>query len=748
MRIFLSYGHDRNTAIARRIKNDLEAAGHSVWIDSSQIKVGDDWRRSITDGVLRSDWTLGLLSKHSVRDPGVCLDELAIALHYKGGAIVTLLVEAEAAVSPPISLSHIQWLDMHDWSERLASNSVEGEEWYRSKLAEILAILDSAAAKQFAGEIHELDRILRPVSQHAEIGALVDRFIGREWLQSRVDQWRRNERDSRLYWISGAPGTGKSAFAAWLAHHANLNVIALNLCRYNVDDRKDPVAVLRTIAFQIATRLPDYRRLLVDRFRSQDHDGSNLDRKNGAAIFDWLLAEPLQIAIDGGRSNDRYLIVIDALDETIRSGESKLAEVLAKSCQKLPAWIAVVATSRPEPAMLRQFSGLNAEIIEAKSSENMQDLRAYSRRWLATENRTTLDTDVQVERMVTASQGNFLYLRMLTDAAAKGMIDLDHPDELPQGLVGVYERFFKRQFPASEFKSVVPFFEVLVAAEHPVPEKWLDRALGWSKRDKAKSLEQVGSFVKSEPQGLALFHKSLRDWLIDFRSSGATYVIDPAPGVERLMNALWPEFVSWTKDLTNRSLDAFCEVELLSQLGGISRNLNRLQEFVRLISDPEFVRRRMLIGIDVDEVTRRRARHHFADFVSRVVWPDGVEPTPGDSAVTLAKVAWQCFDDRAVPPEESILLLVTAVQMATPQVVQSIMDQRLRNFIVKYDLSPGFDDYMGIGGAKGTENMSYLDSAVTTKLRAFENRPHLAVWAKEWNGIFREGYRPPWAQNN
>ncbi len=93
MRIFLSYGHDKNTPIAQRIKKDLEAAGHSVWIDSSEIKAGDDWRRSIVNGISNSDWTLGLLSKHSVRTPGVCLDELAIALHIKGGTIATVLVE-------------------------------------------------------------------------------------------------------------------------------------------------------------------------------------------------------------------------------------------------------------------------------------------------------------------------------------------------------------------------------------------------------------------------------------------------------------------------------------------------------------------------------------------------------------------------------------------------------------------------------------------------------------------------------
>ena len=51
LRIFLSYGHDANEELVRRIKADLEKRGHDVWFDKSEIKAGDDWRRSITDGI-------------------------------------------------------------------------------------------------------------------------------------------------------------------------------------------------------------------------------------------------------------------------------------------------------------------------------------------------------------------------------------------------------------------------------------------------------------------------------------------------------------------------------------------------------------------------------------------------------------------------------------------------------------------------------------------------------------------------
>ncbi|HME26900.1 MAG TPA: toll/interleukin-1 receptor domain-containing protein, partial [Acetobacteraceae bacterium] len=89
LKVFLSYGYEppENAALVDRIRAALDAAGFTTWIDVAAIKAGDDWRRTIMEGLRTSDWTLAFLSRHALRDPGVCLDELAIATHVKGGAI-------------------------------------------------------------------------------------------------------------------------------------------------------------------------------------------------------------------------------------------------------------------------------------------------------------------------------------------------------------------------------------------------------------------------------------------------------------------------------------------------------------------------------------------------------------------------------------------------------------------------------------------------------------------------------------
>ena len=88
MKIFLSYGHDSNAPLIERIKEYLSKdedgnPRHEVWIDTSEIKAGKNWRRSITDGIIQSDVVLAGLSEHSTRIPGVCRDEISISISVK-----------------------------------------------------------------------------------------------------------------------------------------------------------------------------------------------------------------------------------------------------------------------------------------------------------------------------------------------------------------------------------------------------------------------------------------------------------------------------------------------------------------------------------------------------------------------------------------------------------------------------------------------------------------------------------------
>ncbi|HUD59697.1 MAG TPA: TIR domain-containing protein, partial [Acetobacteraceae bacterium] len=565
MKVFLSYGHDANTDLVLRIKRDLEAAGHTPWIDTSEIKHTDDWRRKILDGLKDTDWTLAFLSRHAVRENGVCLDELALAMGMRHGALTTILIEPEAEVRPPVSIGHIQWLDMSDWATRQAADPTAYEAWYRSKLTAILNKLADPETHRFTGEIEELERQLKPIIQSADIPPLIDGFVGREWVVQLVEAWRKTEPQRRMFWLTGGPGAGKSAFAAWITHFLRTNVVGLNLCKWNDEDRYDPRRILRTLAFLIAARLPDYRRRLLDKLHTQDADGAELARKGAVAMFNWLLAEPLAL-IDGGRRHDRFILVIDALDETLRDGISELADLLAEHAPKLPQWMAVVVTSRPDFPIAASLSHIAPLRLDAEgSAANADDLRIYAHDWLATPDRSATEATALIERVVAAADGNFMYLRKLRDAVEEFGLDLNAPGPLPQGLIGLYRLWFHRQFPdAKAYRAeYAPLIQVLVAAGRPVPVDLLRAMFNWDVPTEARLLQGLGSLFPERADGVAPFHASLRDWLTDRRQSGAEFVVDAALGSRALAVALWSRLLACTDP---RVLDDFTIVELPSQL--------------------------------------------------------------------------------------------------------------------------------------------------------------------------------------
>lgn len=542
MRIFLSYGHDSNEELVCRIKAYLEKRGHDVWFDKTEIKSGHDWRRSITEGIVDSNRVLFFLSKHSTCDPGICLDEIAIAIGVKGGNIQTILVENETEVKPPPSISHIQWLDMHDWEEKLAAGDAVWEKWYQEKLGEIVSVVESDDSRRFAGEIRTLEEHLRPISSDSRIFQLLKKgLVGRVWLVEAIEKWRNAaDRTSRLFWIIGAPGVGKSAFVAHLAHYGKDKVIAVQLCEYDKPDHRNAHRIVRTIAFQIATRLPDYRKFLL-----KLHEITDLDQKNPDELFDYLLAEPLRHSIDGGR--ERYLIVIDALDEAVEAGRNPLVEMLARNAKRLPDWIGIIVTSRPESNVIAPLQGLNPFVLDTATESNRADIRDYLRRELASLLQNRPDTDDLLEQILIKSEGVFLYVERFCYDVQHGYLSLDLPKQFPQGLGGIFFQYFQRQFPDLEKfrKDMRSALRAIIAAREPLPLEIIQRLFNWQDEELRDFTRPLGSlFPVTTASGLEVikpYHKSLADWLADETKAG-TYFVSLQEGHRMLAEYGWGEY--------------------------------------------------------------------------------------------------------------------------------------------------------------------------------------------------------------
>ena len=186
MKLFFSYGHDKNETIVLRLKSDIEKRKHTVWIDKSEIKSGDDWRRSITSGILDSEFMVSFASNHSVRKPGVCLDELRIAVSVKGAQVQAVLLESD--VIPPTNIGYRQYIDMSNWMKM--KDSPDFEDWYAEKLKEIIEIIESPETVRYAEEMEYLKEKLHPDLSSAKKERLQQEyFCGGEWLAKGVQDW-------------------------------------------------------------------------------------------------------------------------------------------------------------------------------------------------------------------------------------------------------------------------------------------------------------------------------------------------------------------------------------------------------------------------------------------------------------------------------------------------------------------------------------------------------------------------------
>ena len=519
LKIFLSYGHDQNAELVKIIKEDLEKRGHDVWFDKHKIKAGDDWRRQITDGLSESDKVLSFLSKHSTRDPGVCRDEIAIAIGVKGGNIQTILLEPENEVEPPVNIGHIQWLDMHEWKTCFAQGGETWQTWYKEKLSEIIRVIESDESKRFAGEIEKLNRCLKPIQSYARINELLNRgFFGREWLFEKIDDWQKEySNNSRVFVLLANAGVGKSAFAAHLAHRQGDVVVAAHFCEWNKPDHSDAIATVKSIAFQLATKFPDYRKYLLTL-----PDIEKIEQRKAAELFTYLVANPLSFCIHGGRP--RYMILIDAIDEAnSKNNENEIIALIADEFGRTPSWLSLVVTSRPENDVLARLSKFNPRYIDARDESNLADIHLFLQNRLA--GYEPSQKNKAIESIRQKCEGNFLYAVEICNDIHSGIVDINKPEQFPAGMGNLYINSFARKFSDVDYNTrIAPVLEILCTAMESISTNHVCRLLDLKGRELNEVLQKAGSFFPVTEGKIKPFHKSLIDWLYNSQTSGLFYI--------------------------------------------------------------------------------------------------------------------------------------------------------------------------------------------------------------------------------
>ena len=582
MKIFLSYGHPEND-ICLRIRDALKERGHLPWIDQEKIKQGDDWREKITDGILDSQGVISCLSKHSVREPGVCLDELSIAIGVRGGNIHTILLEREDKVVPPASVCHRQWLDMTSWREKLEAGEEIFKPWFNEKMSQLFEVIESPESRFFVGQIEFIKNRLNvyyDMSRQKEL--LSNRFTGRRWLIEQIEEWLDDSSGQRIAILTGEPGIGKSAFAANFSHR-NPRVAAAIFCRYDMPLYNNPCTIIMTLSFLLACRLPDYRKMLYEILDNERF----INNMSPQELFVRLLSDPLgSCSINGGRES--LCIVVDGIDERGSAERNILAETIGRFSDDLPTWLRFLIVSRNVTSVCVPLEGATQFHILGKQEQNIADIRDYFIEKLYTRYSGNPVWNQSLNALVSRSEGIFLYARLVTKGLLSGKTSLLDFEKFPVGLSKSFNQWFNWFF--TDLKEYRENFRLplglILAAPEPMPIEEFNRILNWDKNTFNDFLLRIDVLLEKDDnvfgkKTICFSHKYVCEWLDS--SNAGVFRSARISALQEMANRMYQLFIDGADSLTEYELLHFVDILENREMENELENVRKNKEFHQLL---------------------------------------------------------------------------------------------------------------------------------------------------------------------
>jgi hypothetical protein len=372
-----------------------------------------------------------------------------------------------------------------------------------------------------------------------------------------IENWSKDEQDQRVFWLTGPVGTGKSTIAQTFAEtaYAGENLGASFFCSRHFEDRSDLRTVFPTLAFQLASRYPNFRKELLQVLKTRPDVGRGS-----------LYSQMKKLIVGPFKATDiSTLIIIDALDEC-RDVEpaSAILSVLSRYVDEIPN-VKFFLTGRPE---FRIHSGFRLEsprpiaevlkVYEIKPEVVDSDIELFFRTQLANLAKSRSDCNLaedwpspsDIEILCKKAVGFFTYASTVVMFIASGT---DLPSEmlalvtsLPQNTAKVgkadvdqlYTSILNHAFHDahadnsqcySHFRDVVG---TVLLIFNPISIKGLSELLTYNTsliRSTVRSLHSLLLVPDGTGDPIDIFHKSFPDFLTDpHRCRDERFFVDPS----------------------------------------------------------------------------------------------------------------------------------------------------------------------------------------------------------------------------
>ncbi|KAM3066457.1 hypothetical protein ACMFMG_012043 [Clarireedia jacksonii] len=345
------------------------------------------------------------------------------------------------------------------------------------------------------------------------------------WILGNSDfrQWH-NDQQSRLLWIKGDPGKGKTMLLCGVINELERSKTKSVLLSYFFCQATDSrinyaTAVLRGLIYLLVDQQPS----LISHIRTKYEQA-------GITLFEdanaWVALSEIFTDILQDPSLDYVCLIVDALDECVTE-LPKLLDFIVQTSSISPR-IKWIVSSRNWPKIEKaldtatQKLRLCLELNEKSVSAAVATFIQLKVQWLAARNKYSNDTREAIQQHLTLNaNGTFLWVALVCQELSNisGWKTRQKLTAFPSGLDALYQRMLDQIMDSEDAELCKSILAVVSTVYRPIALDELVTFMDMSDEvaDDYEALTEIiglcGSFLTLRGRTISFFHRSAKDFL-------------------------------------------------------------------------------------------------------------------------------------------------------------------------------------------------------------------------------------------
>ena len=325
-------------------------------------------------------------------------------------------------------------------------------------------------------------------------------------------------------------------------------------------------------------------------------------------LFTKLLHEPLSTC---GSSDKKYLVIIDALDETEYESREDFLDLIKHRFSMLPEWLVFFVTSRPEESVQSRLRRYNPCIKICDGNSDQQNFYQKHEQDIQNFLEKRIDFSrlaISIDDVTKKCDGLFLYAHYIVEELKKSILSGKKISNLNQLFPGDIDEFFLKNFERVCVLVGEDIFQQLfgcaIVAPSPLPLSIISYILERenSTHDERQVVDALSLFVvlRSADQTLTFLHSLVPAWLSN-KSKARKLFINKKTAINYLRD-IFIEIVSSFLQNSPKPCSSI-DVDLLNYVVRFSvRFLCKFggKDFLKLIficlTNYQYIERRLLCG--------------------------------------------------------------------------------------------------------------------------------------------------------